>query len=315
MKLIVTADKKLHFSAIGSVAEESWKNRQEEKLIVEIRDESGALITVDSGTLKVKLKATKSATTLLAQCTSFSVASAIYTGWLNLNTDACNALTQSKVLIEVSWEVSSHVQCSDDAEVYIIARTATGDEGDPETTSHLVTAQWLAAHILGGTGITITSDESAGTITIAGTLASQAEAEAGLLNTKLMTPLRVAQAIAALAAGGGTWGDITGTLADQADLQAALDAKLNTAWVDTFGPAPLDSPAFTTGATLGGVDIATINNIPNLSGYMQAANNLSDVASAATALGNLGFTITANGNLKLTVNGTDYYFLAVSSEP
>ena len=206
MKLIVTADKKLHFSAIGSVAEESWKNRQEEKLIVEIRDESGALITVDSGTLKVKLKATKSSTTLLAQCTSFSVASSIYTGWLNLNTDACNALTQSKVLIEVSWEVSSHVQCSDDAEVYIISRTATGDEGDPETTSHLVTAQWLAAHILAGTGITITSDESAGTITIA-----------------------------ALAAGGGTWGDITGTLADQTDLQAALDAKLPSASITESG--------------------------------------------------------------------------------
>jgi hypothetical protein len=37
--------------------------------------------------------------------------------------------------------------------------------------------------------------------------------------------------------GGGTWGSITGTLADQTDLDAALDAK-----------APIDSPTFTTAA-------------------------------------------------------------------
>lgn len=35
------------------------------------------------------------------------------------------------------------------------------------------------------------------------TLASQVEAEAGVENTKVMTPLRTAQAIAALAPGGG----------------------------------------------------------------------------------------------------------------
>lgn len=42
-----------------------------------------------------------------------------------------------------------------------------------------------------------------------------------------------------VSASGGEWGDITGTLADQTDLQAALDAK-----------APLASPSFTTLASL-----------------------------------------------------------------
>ena len=46
------------------------------------------------------------------------------------------------------------------------------------------------------------------------------------------------------ATGGGVWGSITGTLADQIDLKAALDAKLTTATAaSTY--APLASPTFT----------------------------------------------------------------------
>lgn len=58
-----------------------------------------------------------------------------------------------------------------------------------------------------------------------GLLASQGEAEAGSDNAKWMSPLRVAQAVAAQHAA-DSWGEITGTLADQADLQAALDARV-----------------------------------------------------------------------------------------
>jgi hypothetical protein len=50
-----------------------------------------------------------------------------------------------------------------------------------------------------GTGVTVTNgDGVAGNPTVAATLASQAQAEAGTDNTTLMTPLRAAQAIAAL---------------------------------------------------------------------------------------------------------------------
>lgn len=58
-------------------------------------------------------------------------------------------------------------------------------------------------------------------------VATQQEAEAGTeANPRLFSPQRIAQAIAALAAGGAPdWGDIGGTLSDQTDLQAALDGK------------------------------------------------------------------------------------------
>jgi len=203
MKLIITADNRLHFRAIGSVEPQHWKNRSEEKLVVEIRGDDDSLIAIDSGTLKVALKDTKETEEILAQCTSFTAASNIHTGWLNLNTDECNALTNSEVLIEVSWEVSGHEVVSDDAKVWIIARTVTGDEASPTSTAALVTAEWLTDHILVSGALTITADSNAGTVTIAPVIASQAEAEAGSISTKLMTPERTAQAIAALGGSGG----------------------------------------------------------------------------------------------------------------
>lgn len=159
--------------------------------------------------------------------------------------------------------------------------------------------------------------------------------------------------------GGGAWGEIGGTLPDQTDLQAALDAKVNATWIDMFGPAPLNSPALTgeptaptpidpststdqlaTTAFVHAVKDALLNAAPAqldtlkelaealgddpnfaatitaaLAARLQVSNNLSDLDNAATALSNLGFNITPSGNLKLTVSGTDYYFLAASSEP
>ena len=57
-------------------------------------------------------------------------------------------------------------------------------------------------------------------------IVSQAEAEAGIATTvRRWTAERVKQAIDALAAGGGVWGTITGTLSSQTDLQNALNAK------------------------------------------------------------------------------------------
>jgi hypothetical protein len=64
-----------------------------------------------------------------------------------------------------------------------------------------------------GTGIVVTNgDGVAGNPTVAASIATQAEAEAGTDNTKLMTPLRVKQAVDALQSGigvGQTWQDVT----------------------------------------------------------------------------------------------------------
>jgi hypothetical protein len=63
-----------------------------------------------------------------------------------------------------------------------------------------------ARTLTAGTGITITDgDGVAGDPTVAASIATQAEAEAGTDNAKLMTPLRVAQAVA-VAVGAGTAG-------------------------------------------------------------------------------------------------------------
>lgn len=69
-------------------------------------------------------------------------------------------------------------------------------------------ADTFAARMINGTAnqITVTNEDGvAGNPTIAAVVASQAEAEAGTDTTKLMTPLRVAQAIAALSSTPSTY--------------------------------------------------------------------------------------------------------------
>lgn len=91
-------------------------------------------------------------------------------------------------------------------------------------------------HVAGGTDpVTLTQAQITGLVAALAakeptqTAAGQVEAEAGLVEAiRSWSPLRVAQAIAALTPA-QAWGDITGTLSAQSDLQSALDTKLDAA--------------------------------------------------------------------------------------
>lgn len=135
-------------------------------------------------------------------------------------------------------------------------------------------------------GIPVTTPVSGFQPTMA--LASQAEAIAGVDNTKWMSPLRVKQALDSLPGGGGTWGTIGGTLSDQTDLQTALDAR-----------SPLIGSASIT--TLGTISAGTWNGGLIPVAYGGTGTNSGNI----TGTGALTFTAGGtNQNLTLAGSGT-----------
>ena len=73
--------------------------------------------------------------------------------------------------------------------------------------------------------------------------------------------------------GSASWGDIEGTLANQQDLQNALNAKADASTLNQY--APLANPALTGTATLNGQNLATVNQIPDVSQFV-TESTLSD---------------------------------------
>ena len=113
---------------------------------------------------------------------------------------------------------------------------------------------------------------------------------------------------AAISAAGGEWGSLTGTLSDQTDLQAALDAKADDghghAIADTSGlQAELDSKAD---------DAATTTA---LAAKLAASSNLSDLANTAAARSNLGVYSTAQVDAAVAAaTPTESIIIACSDE-
>jgi len=89
----------------------------------------------------------------------------------------------------------------------------TAGTGDPEDLSAATVRALLdvpqTTRAINTTGLLTGGDDLSADLTLDVPIASQAEAEAGASNTKAMTPLRVSQAIAALAPGGGASGVAT----------------------------------------------------------------------------------------------------------
>lgn len=139
--------------------------------------------------------------------------------------------------VQIEWQVPGEdaPRKSQPFALHVLNSYAQEDDGVPDPAA-AAAWEWIKARLVAGTNITLTVNEDGKTITIASTgavggsvawgdvtgkpatftpsahshttadlpLASKAEAEAGAANNKLMTPLRVAEAIAALAAGGGS---------------------------------------------------------------------------------------------------------------
>ena len=156
---------------------------------------------------------------------------------------------------------------------------------------------------LGGSKVGATEWDEAHTVPVA----SQAEAEAGTNDSKLMTPERTAQAIAALAPGGGggsvDWGDIGGTLGAQTDLAAALAGYQPLATVLTNTTASFTTAKDTklsgiaTGATANDTD-ANLKNRANHTGTQAVSTILA--ASSSRFFGR----ITASGGAGEELTGT-----------
>jgi hypothetical protein len=157
---------------------------------------AGAVQELPAGaTARVGLKATDDfageflATDTLTQ--SGTGADTVYSGEFNLNTTAIEALFGDEppsipAMLEVEWTTGTLVGSSLTLPVLVYNDVIRGNEGAPATLPLFYTSE--------------TPDF----------LATQAQAEAGQNNTKWMSPLRTAQAIAALTEDGvSSWNDLT----------------------------------------------------------------------------------------------------------
>lgn len=107
---------------------------------------------------------------------------------------------------DISWResISARPRSSDDLAVVCKNDVERDTDGVPVASTTL----WQRIKAMFPTPWFVATDNAQ---TIAPVIASQAEAQAGTANNKLMTPERTAQAIAALGgSGSGAWADITG---------------------------------------------------------------------------------------------------------
>jgi hypothetical protein len=196
MRIYLDLDtRKLMSSPIRALSKLEFKRRDNDTIELQfLRDgQVQELPTGTSARLGIKISADYDSEFLaLATLIKSGTGTAtVYGGRLNLNTDAiATAFASEPVtfegMLEVEWTTGSAVSSSKTLPVTILNDVIRGDEGDPATLPIFYTSE--------------TSDFKA----------TQEQAEAGADNATWMTPLRTAQAIAALGgSGGGGGGGVT----------------------------------------------------------------------------------------------------------
>lgn len=184
--------------------------------------------------------------------------------------------------------------------------TITINRGGTDTidggTSTIINKQYEVNVLIGdsATGTWIkavqTTDIPDGSLTFAklsaGSLASQAEAEAGIATNKLLTPERVKQAINALSGGGGKILQIV-SATDSGPVQVTTTALVNTGLTATITPSSTSSKILIF-ANLQG--ISANSNGAGMFALIRGSTNIHTLAEA------IGYTATTTSNFVSTVS-------------
>ena len=178
--------------------------------IVQLRFvEGGVPVLLPSATaIVVSVRAAKGAV-LLAEVTSFTApetaAGGFYEGRLSFATTAVQDLLDASptkntfsAVAAVSWTIpaAAEPEESDDLVLQLQRKVGSTDGEDPLVLS--TPWEWIKARVLAGDNLTRSVDDDAQTLTFAGAtmgVATKAQAEAGAVNTHVMTPLRTFEAL------------------------------------------------------------------------------------------------------------------------
>lgn len=171
IRIYITPDGKLHIGAIGSPPTDPWTTDQWQAVQLRWLDsDNNPLLHAVGATIVLSLKESRTATALLASANEFTRptdSTGFYEGLLSLITGQLSSLADgAAVYLEIKWTVSGKLYRSDPLRITLIKPLTADTDAVPTDSSAAARAAWLANNILAGNNITISANNTAGTITI-----------------------------------------------------------------------------------------------------------------------------------------------------